>query len=178
MLNSPVSAWWFSNEEKDVAVERLRMGQMGIRCQKVKWLQTWESILDPKVWIIAIMMGKLWGLNKFFGVISSDTIQTDAAYIVNGDVSSFGPLIVTTFSWNAYQSLLWQMPLGAVCFVTILLTSYLSLRIPNIRLLMLVSCCLPVTAGRVMIWRSTWTHHAVTPLASYTLLNFLRPSPH
>ncbi len=98
-----------------------------------------------------------------------------AAYTVNGAVSGFGPLIVTTFGWSAYQSLLWQMPLGAVCFVTILLTGYLSLKVPNIRLIMLTACCLPVIAGCAMIWKSTWTHHAATPLAGYTLLGFFAP---
>lgn len=58
MPNSPVSAWWFTEEEKVVAIERLRMGQVGVRCQKVKWLQVWDSALDPKVWIISIMMGE------------------------------------------------------------------------------------------------------------------------
>lgn len=67
------------------------------------------------------------------------------------------------------------MPLGLVCFVTILLTGYLSLKVPNIRLLMLITCCLPVIAGCVMIWKSTWTHHAATPLAGYTLLGFFAP---
>jgi MFS family permease len=55
--NSPAQAWWFTDEEKRVAVERLRMSQTGVRCQKIKWPQFREACLDPKVWIIAIMMG-------------------------------------------------------------------------------------------------------------------------
>jgi hypothetical protein len=129
----------------------------------------------PKVWIVAIMMGKSLNLTKSFCVVASDTLNTGAAYTVNGAVSGFRPLIVTTFGWTAYQSLLWQMPLGAVCFVTILLTGYLSFHVPNIRLLMLVVCCLPVIAGCAMIWRSTWTHHAGTPLVGYTLLGIFAP---
>ena len=65
--NSPAQAWWLNEEEKRVALERLRMGQMGVRCQKIKRKQILEAFLDIKVWIIAIMMG--------------------AAYVVNGAVA-------------------------------------------------------------------------------------------
>ena len=153
--NSPVSAWWFSEEERIVAVERLRMGQLGVRCATVKWRQIREAAVDVKVWTLAIMMG--------------------AAYTVNGAVSGFGPLIVSTFGYTSYEALLWQMPLGAVCFITILITGFLSLRIPNIRLIMLIACCLPVIAGCVMIWKSTWSHHAATPIAGYTIIGFFAP---
>jgi hypothetical protein len=69
--NSPAQAWWFTDEEKRVAVERLRMSQTGVRCQKIKWPQFREACLDPKVWIIAIMMGAVslfptWHVQEFF----------------------------------------------------------------------------------------------------------------
>lgn len=67
------------------------------------------------------------------------------------------------------------MPLGAVCFIGILVVGYMSLKIPNIRLVMLGSCCLPVIAGCAMIWKSTWSYHAATPLAGYTLAGFFAP---
>ncbi|ETI25854.1 hypothetical protein G647_02631 [Cladophialophora carrionii CBS 160.54] len=153
--NSPAQAWWFTEEEKRVAIERLRMSQLGVRCQKVKWSQFKEACLDVKVWLIAIMMG--------------------SAYSVNGAVSGFGPLIVSTFGWSAYDSLLWQMPLGGVCFIGILLCGYLSLKLPNIRLIMLVACCLPVIAGCAMIWKSDWYHHAATPIAGYTIIGAFAP---
>jgi len=35
--NSSISAWWFFDEKKIVAVERLHMGQVWVRCQKVKF---------------------------------------------------------------------------------------------------------------------------------------------
>ncbi|KZF21625.1 MFS general substrate transporter [Xylona heveae TC161] len=153
--DSPVSAWFFTEKEKFVAVERLRMSQTGLRCQSVKWSQIREALLDIKVWTLAVMMG--------------------AAYCVNGAVSGFGPLIVSTFGYTAAQSILWQMPLGAVCFVTILIVGYASRYIPNIRLFMLIFCCLPVIAGCAMIWRGTWSYHAPTPVAGYTIIGFFAP---
>lgn len=54
--NSPVSAWFLTEEERVVAVERLRKGQTGVRCQKLKASQIRETVLDVKVWLVAFMM--------------------------------------------------------------------------------------------------------------------------
>ena len=54
--NSAVSAWFLTEEERIVAVERLRKGQTGVRCQKLKGSQILEAVLDIKVWLVAFMM--------------------------------------------------------------------------------------------------------------------------
>lgn len=153
--NSAVTAWFLTPEERVVAVERLRRGQTGVRCQKLKASQLREAILDIKIWLIAFMMA--------------------GAYTVNGAVSGFGPLIVSTFGYTTLESILFQFPLGAVVFIFILVTGYLSSRIPNIRILLLIFCCLPVIAGCAMIWKSTWTHRPATPVVGYTLIGFFGP---
>lgn len=154
--DSPVSAWFLKEEERIVATERLRYGQTGVRCNKFKWSQIKESLLDPKVWLVFIMMA--------------------SAYTVNGAVSGFGPLIVSTFGWSTLQSILWQFPLGGICLVFILLTGWLSSRIPNIRIILLILCCLPVIAGCAMIWKCAWTYHAVGPVVGYTIIGFFGPA--
>jgi hypothetical protein len=37
-------------------VERLRKGQTGVRCQKIKFDQIKESFTDIKIYLVAIMM--------------------------------------------------------------------------------------------------------------------------
>ena len=54
--DSPATAWYLTPEERVAAVERLRMGQTGMKCQKFKWNQLREGLLDIKVWLVAIMM--------------------------------------------------------------------------------------------------------------------------
>ena len=54
--NSPVSAWFLTEEERFAAVERLRVGQTGVRCTKFKLGQLKEAVLDVKVWLIFVMM--------------------------------------------------------------------------------------------------------------------------
>ena len=153
--NSSVSAWFLSPSERVIAVERLRKGQTGVRCQSIKPSQLREAILDLKTWLVFLMMA--------------------SAYTVNGAVTGFGPLIVSTFGYTSLESILLQFPLGGVGFLFILLTGYLSSRVPNIRLISLVLCCFPVIAGCAMIWKSTWSHRAAAPVAGYTLIGFFGP---
>ncbi|KAF1954709.1 MFS general substrate transporter [Byssothecium circinans] len=148
--NSPVSAWFLMMDERVVAVERLRKGQTGVRCQKIKMSQVKEAFLDIKLWLVFIMMA--------------------SAYTVNGAVSGFGPLIVSTFGWSSLESILLQFPLGGICLIAILACGWAAARIPNIRIILLVANCLPVIAGCAMIWKSDWTYHAPTPVAGYSII--------
>ncbi|KAL8632432.1 hypothetical protein Q9189_001807 [Teloschistes chrysophthalmus] len=134
--NSAVSAWFLSSEERVVAVERLRKGQTGVRCQMLKRSQLREALLDVKIWLVALMMAG---------------------------------------AYTTLESILLQFPLGGIVFIFILLTGYLSSRIPNIRIILLILCCLPVIAGCAMIWRSSWYHRAPTPVAGYTIIGFFGP---
>ncbi|KAI4657009.1 uncharacterized protein J4E79_007624 [Alternaria viburni] len=148
--NSCAEAWFLTKNERVVAVERLRKGATGVRCQKIKMYQLRECVTDVKFYLVFLLMG--------------------SAYTVNGAVSGFGPLIVNTFGWSPLASILWQFPLGLICLVTILLCGWSSSRIPNIRIILLIVNCLPVIAGCAMIWKSSWTYHAPTPVAGYSII--------
>ncbi|KAK1761589.1 major facilitator superfamily domain-containing protein [Echria macrotheca] len=152
MPNSPVTAWFLTSDEKFAAVERLRQSQTGVRCTKIKASHIKESLMDPKIYLIFLMMA--------------------SAYTMNGAVSGFGPLIVSTFGWSTLDSILFQFPLGGLCFIVILLTGYLGTKIPNIRLIMLILTCLPVIAGCALIWKSEWTYHAAAPVVGYSITGF------
>lgn len=163
--NSPVNAWFLTKEERFAAVERLRDGQTGVRCSKFKGRQVKEALLDVKIWLIFVMMTTAYVDILIF----RNVLLTSCRYTVNGAVSGFGPLIVSTFGWTPLQSILWQFPLGGICLVVILLTGYLGSRFQNIRLIMLVICCLPVIAGCAIIWKTEWHFHAAAPVVGYSI---------
>ncbi|KAJ5657391.1 uncharacterized protein N7484_001040 [Penicillium longicatenatum] len=155
MPNSPVTAWFLTPEERLVAVERLRRGQTGVRCQQIKFSQVKESITDPKIYLVALMMA--------------------AAYTINGAISGFGPLIVSTFGYDTLDSILFQFPVGGICIIFVPLCGYIPTIIPNTRIPMLIACCLPVIAGCIMIWKSQWGYHPATPVVGYALTGFFGP---
>lgn len=61
--NSPADAFWLTSEERVVAIERLREGQLGVRCSKIKREQIQEAVLDVKVWLMTSMMGLAYTIN-------------------------------------------------------------------------------------------------------------------
>lgn len=85
-------------------------------------------------------------------------------------MSGFGPLIVSTFGWSTLDSILFQFPLGAICVIVILVTGFLGSRYPNMRIIMLIVCCLPVIAGCAIIWKSAWTIRAAAPVVGYSII--------
>lgn len=76
MPNSPVSAWFLTPEERIVAVERLRKGQTGVRCQKIKFDQIKESFMDIKIYLVAIMMAAAWVFSLVVWSMILDAIQS------------------------------------------------------------------------------------------------------
>lgn len=84
MPDSPVSAWFLTRDERIAAVERLRVGQTGVRCTTFKPSQLKEAILDVKVWLVALMMA--------------------SAYVANHPIPSFcSPLHKTPRRLTGYQ---------------------------------------------------------------------------
>ena len=97
------------------------------------------------------------------------------AYTVNGAVSGFGPLIVSTFGWNTLQSILLQFPIGGISWLGILAAGFIPLYVRQVRIMLFVICCLPVIAGCAMIWKSDWTYHAAAPVVGYSIIGFFGP---
>ncbi|KAJ5722774.1 MFS general substrate transporter [Penicillium malachiteum] len=153
ILNSLLNAWFLNPEERVVAAERLRTGQTGLNNSSFKFSQIKEAVLDVNIWLVALTMA--------------------SAYTVNGAVSGFGPLIVSTFGYSTLQSIRFQFALGGLPGTGILLTEWLCSRYRNIRVITLIICCLSVIAGFAMIWKSTWgstlTRHK---FSGYSLLGF------
>ncbi|RYN65390.1 hypothetical protein AA0118_g3507 [Alternaria tenuissima] len=74
MPDSPVEAKFLNDHEKLIAVERLRMNQMGVASRVWKWDHVLEAFMDPKTW--------LW-----FSMLT-------AVSIPSGGITTFGPLII------------------------------------------------------------------------------------
>ena len=69
-----------------------------------------------------------------------------------------------------YKPFFCNFPGGALSLTMMFLTGYLSTRIKNIRILLLIACYLPVIRGCTMIWKSQWTHHAAALAIGFMLL--------
>ena len=96
--DTPLGAWFLSDEEKSVVVERIRSNQQGFGNKHFKMHQFKEAMLDLNTW-----------LYFFFGIASN---------IPNGALTNFGSILLNSdFGYNLKESLYMNMPTGAVEFV-------------------------------------------------------------
>ncbi|KAJ5242741.1 allantoate permease [Penicillium citrinum] len=103
--DSPMEAKCFSDRERFIAVQRLRANQMGIVSREWRWDHVWELLYDLKTW------------GWFFLIIA-----------ISGGIGTFGSLIVKSFGYTNFQSILFNLPFGAIQIVSILGGGWLATR--------------------------------------------------
>ncbi|KAH8588224.1 allantoate permease-like protein [Bisporella sp. PMI_857] len=128
--DSPMDAKFLNDHDKVVAVERLRDNQMGIVSTQWKWEHVFECLLDIKTWC-------------WFCLITSISIPS-------GGITTFGPLILTSFGFDKYESMLLNMPFGAVQIIATMggaaFATWTKKKGPALALL-----CVPPIVGTVML---------------------------
>jgi hypothetical protein len=100
--DNPVVAKFLSQDERVLAVERMRAGQTGIASRKFKAYQVKEALLDVETWAF---------------VVISFCVE-----FTNGAVSGFGPIIIHSFGFNHFKSVLMNGAVTSVCMVTTLIS--------------------------------------------------------
>ncbi|CAN9326128.1 allantoate permease-like protein [Alternaria alternata] len=130
MPDSPVEAKFLNDHEKLIAVERLRMNQMGVASRVWKWDHVLEAFMDPKTW--------LW-----FSMLT-------AVSIPSGGITTFGPLIIQSFGFGQFATILFNMPFGIVQIVATIggawLATWLKKKSP-----VLILLCIPPIIGIIIL---------------------------
>ena len=121
-----MQARFLKGDDKLLAIERLRMNQMGISSGIWRWDHVRECFLDVKTW--------LW-----FSMLT-------AVSIPSGGISTFGPLIVKSFGFGSFTTILFNMPFGAVQLVATLLGAFAATHW-KMKSPVLVGLCIPPIIG-------------------------------
>ena len=100
--DNPITARFLSHDERVLAVKRMRSAQTGIENTSFKPYQVREVFLDPKTYLL---------------VLTAFTIT-----LVNGAVSGFGSIIISSFGFSPFDSVLLTGSTGAVVFAALLTT--------------------------------------------------------
>lgn len=133
--DTPVQAWFLSEEEKTLVVERIRKNNQGFGNKKFKWHQFKEALTDVTTWLY------------FLFALASD--------IPNGGLTNFGSILLTTdFGYSSTESLLMNMPGGAVEVGGCILLAYCSRWFPRLHIaiastaMILIASCMLAFANQ------------------------------
>lgn len=133
-----VALWWlfpdtpqlakgFTDEERALLMERVRGNNAGAENKTFKTYQLVEALKDYKLWGICVL-----------AIVSCTG---------SGAVTTFAPIVFNGMGFTTFQSLLLNLPIGALAFICILGSGYLGQRLPNARFHIITGACLPVILG-------------------------------
>ncbi|KDE04417.1 hypothetical protein MVLG_05132 [Microbotryum lychnidis-dioicae p1A1 Lamole] len=154
MDNSPMEARFLSPEDRQRAVERLRANQTGIASSEFKFSQVIELFTQPSAWIF---------------------LACSFCINVGASVSNvFGPLILQQLvGFTAYESMLLNIPFGAIQLLAILLSSWLAYRF-KLKSVILAAFMVPVVIGVAILYAVPHIKaHRSALLVGYYLIGFV-----
>lgn len=128
---SPHVAKGFTEAEKVMILERVRSNNAGTENRHFKWYQMKEAFYSYHFWFICIL-----------SLLSS---------IGSGAVTTFSSIIFVGMGFTTFQSLLLNMPIGALAFVCVLGSGYIGRKVPNSRLYIVSGACVPVVLGSCLM---------------------------
>ncbi|KAJ7162030.1 MFS general substrate transporter [Mycena filopes] len=150
--DSPTTARFLTHDEKVLAVERLRANNTGTETKTWKGAQVRECLLDPKTW-------------AWFSMLFLISIPS-------GGITTFGPLIVKSFGFNQLNTILLQMPFGAIQILATLGGGWAATRW-KLKAPVLVALALPPIAGAAALLHiPRGAAHKGALLGAYYIISF------
>ncbi|WOO79258.1 putative transporter [Vanrija pseudolonga] len=154
MVDSDIpSARFLTEQEKAMAIERLRANQTGTGSNEFKWSHVGEAFYDVKTYLWLFM----------------SLLLNIGASVTN----AFGPTLIKGFGFDNYITTLLNMPFGFLQFLCILAASYAA-QVFRIKSAILAIFVIPVIVGLALLfYEGTHGLQQGPRLAGYYLLAFL-----
>ncbi|KAJ9145012.1 hypothetical protein NKR23_g5635 [Pleurostoma richardsiae] len=130
---SPMKARFLTENERVLAVHRIRANNTGILNRNFKWKQVREALnpfQDPQ------------GLLLFLIVFCNE--------VLNGGFGAFGTLVIKSFGFNSLQSTLIYIPQGFINMVSIFFGGWLAQRLSNARIYVAIGMLVPTFIGLLL----------------------------
>ncbi|OAK99720.1 MFS general substrate transporter, partial [Phaeosphaeriaceae sp. SRC1lsM3a] len=109
----PSTAPFLNARQRIIAVERVSSNRQGVKNSHFKTYQAWQTLRDPKTWILFIM--------------------ATGAQVPNSALTSFSSIIIKSFGVDTLGTQYLQIPGGAVQFLSLLSGGFICSRFPNTR---------------------------------------------
>ncbi|OQO15134.1 hypothetical protein B0A48_00516 [Cryoendolithus antarcticus] len=114
----PSTAKFLNARERSIAVERVAGNRQGVKNSHFKVHQMWQTLYDPKTWILFVM--------------------AVGAQVPNSALTSFASLIVKGFGFDTLGTQYLQIPGGAVQFLSLIGGGYICSKFPNVRCITMI----------------------------------------
>ncbi|KAJ5131916.1 hypothetical protein N7448_006074 [Penicillium atrosanguineum] len=116
--DSPIDAKFLNEEERMIAIERLKANKTGFKNNQINRGQIAEAFVDPKTWILAVL------------ILASN--------IPNGGFTTFNGLVLEGFGFSTFHTLLLGIPGGVIVFIFVLGGGMITSKVANSRCLAMI----------------------------------------
>ncbi|KAJ9609408.1 hypothetical protein H2200_005735 [Cladophialophora chaetospira] len=111
--DQPSTAKFLNDAEKVIAAKRVSANRQGIKNRHFKSYQVWQTIKDPKTWILFVM--------------------AVGAQIPNAAITQFTSLVIKSFNVSTLGTQYLQIPGGAIQFLALIGGGFICSKWPNLR---------------------------------------------
>lgn len=151
MPDSPLQARYLTDQDKLIAIERLRSSESRITTREWQHGQFLEAMRDIKTW--------LWVAMIFCISVPSNGIST------------FGPLIIESFVSDPFQTMLFNVPVGVSHIIAVTGSAYIAMKCKT-KAYVIVGLCIPPLIGfGVLLMFPHDIHHRAILLVGYFCLS-------
>ncbi|KAF4466353.1 allantoate permease [Fusarium albosuccineum] len=151
MPDSPTEAKFLSDEDKVIAIERLRNNQMGVMSREWRFPHVVETLTDLKTWF---WVGMMFCIS-----------------IPSNGISTFGPLIIQSFVSDPFQTMLFNVPVGFSHIIAVSGSAYLSMRWKLKGPVIVLLCIPPIIGCAILLSFPHKTESKAVLLAGYFCLS-------
>jgi MFS family permease len=128
----PHKATFLNPHEQEIAVDRVKQNRQGIKNRHFKRDQAWQTLYDPKTWILFTM--------------------AVGAQIPNAALTSFTSIIIGSFGFDTLGTQYLQIPGGAVQFLSLLGGGFICSRFPNARCITMITAnCICIVGSSLLV---------------------------
>ncbi|WWD19392.1 hypothetical protein CI109_103852 [Kwoniella shandongensis] len=134
---NPQTCRFLSPHEKRIALERVRSNKQSLASKHIKWYQVKEALcpwIDPQGW-------------AYFFIVFSLSIP-------NGGIGNFLHLILQSYGYTAFQTILIGLPQAAMQVVFPLSGAIIARKVPGARLYVLMAYMIPSTVGVIIQYKT------------------------
>jgi len=134
--DSPTTAWFLKQDERVVAVQRIKENQTGVENKRWKKEQFYEALTDPKTWLFAL-----------FSALDN----------VPNSLTNQQQIIMANFGFTDLQTTLLAMVSGVVEIVTIFTGVQIASRLQNARAYVSFFYFIPTILGILLVNLLPWS---------------------
>ncbi|KAL4862827.1 hypothetical protein BDV12DRAFT_202688 [Aspergillus spectabilis] len=133
--DSPENASFLTEEERVIALARLKSNKAGYKSNRINRDQIIEAFVDPKTYLLAVY------------ILANN--------IPNGGFTTFSGLILQGFGYNTFHTLLLGIPGGVVVFILVLSSSIIASKVRNSRLIVSVVMTVLSVIGTALVYSTS-----------------------